>query len=77
MTLCSSTVTTLPHFLAHSVTQSASMGLTVWTLMTAALTPWAARRSAAFRASLTIRPVANTATSAPSRRTLALPISKG
>ena len=66
-----------PHFCAYSVTRWASMGLMVWTLMTAARTPWASRSFAASRASLTIRPVAKTATSPPSRRTLALPISKG
>ena len=49
----------------------------VWTLMTAAEMPSASRSLAASRDSETIRPQANTATSVPSRSTLALPISKG
>ena len=53
------------------------MGLMVWTLMTAAWMPSASRSFAASRDSLTIRPQAKMATSVPSRRTLALPISKG
>ena len=53
------------------------MGLMVWTLMTAMRMPWASSSLAAANVSLTIRPQANTAASVPSRRTLALPISKG
>lgn len=64
-------------FSAHWVTQAASMGLMVWTLMTAMWMPWASSSLAAANVSLTIRPQANTAASVPSRRTLALPISKG
>ena len=76
MTLCSSTVTTLPHFSAHWVTQAASMGLMVWTLMTA-MRMLGLQQPGGRQRLADHQPQANTAASVPSRRTLALPISKG
>ena len=76
MTLCSSQVMTFPQSRAAFRISSSSRGLMVWMLMTRAPMPWAARCSAAMRASFTSRPVAMMAMSSPSVTVSPLPISK-
>ena len=76
MTECSSTVTTLPVLAADSATRSASSGFTVWRFRTSQSIPSAASVSAASSAEETMRPVAVTVTSAPSRSTTPRPTSK-
>ena len=72
---CSSTVTTLPVFVADAATNSASIGLMVWMLIISASMPSAANIFSAANVSLTSSPVAKMVTSFPSFKTIPFPIS--